>query len=265
MYSINSKLYRASAYDRRIRFLVLHYTALNFVESVQALANHGARHQVSAHYLIPDPEDPSYKAAHSGELEIFNLVAEEDRAWHAGLSGWEDRRHINDQSIGIELVNLASYSEAEGFTFPDYHPQQVEALIQLCQAILARYPAIKPTRILGHADVAPGRKQDPGPRFPWHRLYRHGIGAWYEEAVKDQYIQHYQASGLPDILGLQQMLGAYGYHLPMTGLEDSLTRDCVRSFQMHFRPDSYDGCIDVETVAILSALLARYKDEVINS
>lgn len=116
MLTIDYNSYRTTTpYGKRVRFLVLHYTALDFAASVKALTTGAA----SAHYLIPAPHDPSYKAAGFKGQRIFNLVAEEDRAWHAGVSGWARRDNLNDTSIGIEIVNLARDDDGV-FTFPDY-------------------------------------------------------------------------------------------------------------------------------------------------
>ena len=253
-YPIKATQYSASSCDQRIRFLVLHYTAEPFARALQSL-----RYKLSAHYLVPDPKDSTYQDIHgNNQLEIFRLVHESDRAWHAGISGWEDRIHINDQSIGIEIVNLASYKEATGFDFPEYNNQQIDAVIQLCLSILKRYPDIRPTRIVGHADIAPGRKQDPGPAFPWYRLHQHGIGAWYQRSVKDKYLHLYQKHGLPDTAEVQHLLRTYGYAIKVSGIEDHYTLQCIQALQMHFRPQKYDGQLDLETAAILSALIERY-------
>lgn len=159
MLTIDYNSYRTTTpYGKRVRFLVLHYTALDFAASVKALTTGAA----SAHYLIPAPHDPSYKAAGFKGQRIFNLVAEEDRAWHAGVSGWARRDNLNDTSIGIEIVNLARDDDGV-FTFPDYERSQINALKQLAKNILQRYPDMTPKNVVGHSDIAVGRKSDPGP------------------------------------------------------------------------------------------------------
>ncbi len=178
MLTIDYNSYRTTTpYGKRVRFLVLHYTALDFAASVKALTTGAA----SAHYLIPAPHDPSYKAAGFKGQRIFNLVAEEDRAWHAGVSGWARRDNLNDTSIGIEIVNLARDDDGV-FTFPDYERSQINALKQLAKNILQRYPDMTPKNVVGHSDIAVGRKSDPGPKLPWKELYEAGIGAWYDDA-----------------------------------------------------------------------------------
>ena len=253
MYVINANQYRSSSsYNQRVRFLILHYTALNFAASTEALSGKSAG--VSAHYLVPDPEDSTYSQK---SLEIFNLVDEKDRAWHAGVSAWEDRQNLNDCSIGIEIV----YEPAErvsGLHFPCYNAKQIEAVTSLCLNILQRYPDITPTRVLGHSDIAYQRKQDPGPLFPWEKLYQSGIGAWYDAERKAYYAQQFTEKGLPGQLEMIGQFKKYGY-----GVEEQITQKnfsaLVRAFQMHFRPAQYTGVLDAETCAILYSLCEKYK------
>ena len=165
--------YLAHGKNFRQRFLILHYTADNFQTSVTDLTEK----QVSAHYLVPTLKeiDPTYT---HDELMVYSLVPENERAWHAGVSAWQQRTEINDSSIGIEIVNLATDTKFEPYPDP-----QIEVVIQLCQDVLARYPDMTPANVLGHSDIAVGRKIDPGPLFPWRRLYDRGIGAWYDEST----------------------------------------------------------------------------------
>ena len=240
-------------FNKRVRFLILHYTALDFAGSVKALTGSG---QVSAHYLAPDPCDPSYLQAGFKQMNLFNLVDENDRAWHAGASAWDGRSNLNDSSIGVEIVNLAR-EEKSGMVFPPYHPQQVEAVTELARNILARYPDISPVNVLGHSDIAVGRKSDPGPMFPWRELHQAGVGAWPEAETQRKYTEQFQQQGLP---GREKMLEAfkhYGYEVTAAGGDAGFSA-LVRAFQMHFRAGDYSGALDVETEAILFALLERY-------
>jgi N-acetylmuramoyl-L-alanine amidase len=237
---IDHKTYHSKACDSRQRFLVLHYTAGNFAVSLQELLN-----TVSAHYLVPMPSalDPSY---HSAEIVVYALVDESARAWHAGVSAWQGRTDLNDTSIGIEIVNLATDSQ-----FMPFPPEQIEVVIALCRDILNRYPSIQPTHVVGHCDIACGRKMDPGPLYPWQQLYKAGIGAWFEVDTVQKYQRQF-ASSLPTEPDVMAKLTGYGYDA------SAGVHAVLRAFQMHFRPSLYDGKLDVETAAIAYALYEKY-------
>lgn len=249
---IDYNSYRSiKGFNRRTRFLVLHYTSTGFKSSINALTGPS----VSAHYLVPDPTEKTYIEAGFTGMRVFNLVDELERAWHAGASGWAGRNNLNDSSIGIEIVNLAGSHEGV-FTFPPYNPVQIATVKELAANILQRYPDITPVNVVGHSDIAIGRKSDPGPAFPWKELYDAGIGAWYEEATK----QHYQAqfcTTLPAKKEVIAKLSRYGYDTALAHT-DSGYRNLIRAFQLHFRQRQYDGVLDVETAATLFALVDKY-------
>jgi N-acetylmuramoyl-L-alanine amidase len=245
----------------RIRFVVIHYTAGNWQTSLNILTTASAR-PVSAHYLIPESADLSYPAAKP--LTIYQLVPEQQRAWHAGESRWEDRIGLNDHSIGIELVNQ-SWCEtktsllsvtADVCILRDYDPAQMQLLLVLLKDIVARNPDITPTRILGHSDIVPHRKQDPGSRFPWQWLAANGVGAWYDDNTMLKYFQ--QLARLPEIKTIQNALRVYGYGIAVTGQHDSQSKAYLLAFQRHFVPESLTGEVDLKTVAVLWALLEKY-------
>ena len=253
--------FSSSACDQRIRFLVLHYTAADFQRSVELLS--GPNAAVSAHYLIPDPSDESFQLStfypDAGQpLSAFSLVPESYRAWHAGISAWGNahtrRYNINDQSIGIEIINLAT----DDF-FPEFNEEQIDLVIALCQNILQRYPDIKPWHILGHSDIAWNRKIDPGPAFPWKKLYEVGIGVWYEESTVQSYKAQFEQNLLPTQAEFLSWLRRFGYVLDQETLEN--IEQLTRVFQMRFRPDCYNGKIDAETAAIAISLAERYFNE----
>lgn len=251
----NTSYHSSQSFDDRIRFLIIHYTSENFKNSIKLLT----KKAVSAHYLIPDITDTSYIDAGFKNMRIFNLVDENKRAWHAGISSWGGRHHLNDTSIGIEIVNQAE--ELNGIAyFPPFTQEQMNALIYLASDILYRYPDITPTRILGHSDVAIGRKNDPGPAFSWKTLYDAGIGAWYEEDLKNDYVKKFTSSGLPVQEDILKKLEGYGYDIQSASTEEDIC-DVIRAFQLHFRSSNYDGKIDIETVAILYALVDKYFPE----
>ncbi|MBD2810402.1 N-acetylmuramoyl-L-alanine amidase [Xenorhabdus sp. Vera] len=254
MYKIDYNLYRSlKSFNRRSRFLVMHYTALNFEKSIKALTGNF----VSAHYLVPNPDDLTYQAAGFNEVHIFSLVDELERAWHAGASSWAGRAGLNDTSIGIEIVNEAS-DDGGILTFPPYNPDQIDAVKELTINILQRYPDITPTHIVGHSDIAWQRKSDPGPSFPWKELYDAGIGAWYDEEIKQKYIEQFDHC-LPDRIEILEKLKRYGYDVS-GAKEDKNFQLLIRAFQIHFRPSFYDGIADIETIAILYALIEKYFD-----
>ena len=251
MFAINAQ-YRAKAVNQRIRFLVFHYTAANFSSSISALTGPA----VSAHYLIPDTGDDSYRQAGFRDLEIFKLADEQQRTWHAGVSQWAGRSNLNDTSIGIEIVNVAT-DDGGRFTFPRYETNQIAAIEQLAKDILKRYPDIGPRNVVGHSDISIGRKSDPGAAFPWHALYLKGIGAWFDDACRDRYLAQYRQSGLPDRATLLKRFKDYGYDTSGAATEAGF-KQLVRGFQLHFRAEKYDGVMDGETAARLQALVSKY-------
>lgn len=213
-----------------IDVLVLHYTGMPDRESALARMCDPAA-QVSAHYCIDE------------DGTLYQLVDECRRAWHAGHSSWRGVEDVNTRSIGIELVN-----PGHEFGYRDFPEAQLLALRDLARDILARHP-IPPQNVVGHADIAPLRKQDPGERFNWQRFARWGIGLW---PPTDEERQMEPDRPVDEI---QTMLAAYGYGVSVTGLYDETTRAVLAAFQRHFRPRRVDGRIDFETVRQLELLV----------
>ena len=248
----------------RIRHLVLHFTAEPFDRSLALLtrADTGA---VSAHYLVPDLNDPTFSGTSGRPLR---LVAEDRRAWHAGRSFWAGETALNNSSIGIEIVNQSTCDhrltvplpgpEADRCHYLPFPEAQLVEVIALTQEILARHPDIPPERVLGHADIAPTRKVDPGPFFPWQRLHEAGVGPWYEAKTFEAWRGWLQDTPLP-LATRQAALAAWGFDLTPTGRLDVETRYALRAFQLHFRPEPLTYAFDEDTTAILFALLARYR------
>lgn len=255
-------------YNSRVRMVVIHHTSENFEDSVNILTRPSSN-SVSSHYLIPEPSDETYTG---NKLEVFELVPETQRAWHAGRSYWAEKSGLNDQSIGIELVNQtyckrdededASFESAEWFTrlcfYPDFAESQIVVLVKLLRGIYERHPGIDPTNIVGHSDIAPSRKIDPGPRFPWQRLYQLGFGAWFDDETVSHYWERFSTRPVP-LVNLQKALHAYGYQIEATGVLDIQTRKVLRAFQMHFRPSGVTGEPNIESTAILYALIDKYR------
>lgn len=240
---------QAIAHNHRIRFLVLHYTSDHDDRALRVLT--GPR--VSAHYLIG--RQPRTRGA---EPIVRQLVPERKRAWHAGVSGWAGRQHLNDSSIGIEIVNLGPIDvPGRKRRWQPYDDAQIRALVALARDIIDRYD-IKPANVVGHSDISPGRKIDPGPAFPWHRLYEAGIGAWPNARRMARYRARF-ADQRPSVMRIQKKLAAYGYDLPLTGRLDARTRSVIRAFQMHFRSNDVNGLADADTLARLWALDDQYR------
>lgn len=228
-------------YDNRVQFVVVHYTSANLERSL-ALLTHG---QVSSHYLIGD----------DASATIYKLVDESQRAWHAGESDWMGRTWLNSSSIGIEIVNPGYTDTPTGRLWYPYSDAQVKALIVLLKDISKRN-GIDPKNIIGHSDIAPLRKLDPGPLFPWKRLADEGLGMWPDAQAVARFKLQY-AAGLPSITWFQEELARLGYQTPQTGELDVATRHVLAAFQMHFRPALFDGMPDAESAAILRALSRR--------
>jgi N-acetylmuramoyl-L-alanine amidase len=205
-----------------IDILVLHYTELPLRESLDILRDAAREHRVSAHYVLAE------------DGTVYRLVPEHRAAWHAGKSWWRGREALNATSIGVEIVNLHGDRH-------DYPPKQIAALIGLCKEILARHPAIEARNVVGHSDIAPRRKIDPGLRFPWATLAEAGIGLWP------------RPGGKPVEGDVQAALQRLGYAPP----RDVAPADIVMAFQRRFRPARVDGVADTETRVLLADLLDR--------
>ena len=231
--------YSAQGQDSRVQYLILHYTDEPHDRSLRILT----QQKVSAHYLVSDETPPV----------AYRLVDENRRAWHAGLSFWKGATMLNASSIGIEIVNLGEEKRSDGTReFTPYPPAQMALLLRLVRDIVDRHQ-IAPDRILGHSDIAPQRKMDPGPLFPWKALADAGLIRWPEADRVAALQAHYQTA-LPDIGWFQQQLATLGYQTPESGLLDPPTRRVIAAFQMRYRPLRYDGQPDAETAALLQVI-----------
>ena len=230
----------AQGQSSRARYVVLHYTTSDDARSLHILSTA----KVSAHYLVAD--------APAGK--VYRLVDENRAAWHAGASAWHAQRSLNFTSIGIEVVN-PGFTEGPGGEriWHPYPPRQIQTLVTLLKDIVRRH-GIAPENVVGHSDIAPQRKLDPGPLFPWRELAQAGIGRWYDEAGAAQHLARMQATGLPDVAWFQQQLARLGYETPLHGQLDRATINVLAAFQMHYRPATHDGQPDIETAAIMLAM-----------
>jgi N-acetylmuramoyl-L-alanine amidase len=208
--------------------IILHYTGMQSAdEALKRLCDPAAK--VSSHYFI------------SEDCEVIQLVEDSARAWHAGMSYWEGKTDINSESIGIEIVN-----PGHEFGYRPFPDAQVKAVISLCLKLMERYD-IKPHHVLGHSDIAPSRKEDPGELFPWAELARHGAGVWPSPQDMD-------LEAAKEITDLHELLVAYGYN-PADKYEDT-----VAAFHRHFYPEKFlnddqPEKPDSETAARLLSLL----------
>jgi N-acetylmuramoyl-L-alanine amidase len=257
----------AEVQSQRIDHLVIHFTGERYAESMRLLTQR-TDIPVSAHYLIPAPDDPTYPRR---ELRVHRLVDETQRAWHAGRSYWAGSTSLNARSIGIEIVNTSrctnidpdlepSTPANQHCEFRDFPPEQIELVVALALDILERNPNIDPEDVVGHGDIAPDRRIDPGPTFPWRAFYEQGIGAWPDEGTVAHYLARFAAQP-PEISLLQRALAAYGYEIEETGATDAQTQFILRAFQAHFRPSNWSGQADIETAAILFALIEKYRPD----
>ncbi len=225
-------------FDNRVSppdMIVLHYTGMQTGEAALARMT-DSESKVSAHYMIEE------------DGRLYSLVSEERRAWHAGVSFWKGDTDINAASIGIELVNPGH--EFGYRAFPD---AQIEALIELMDDIRSRW-TVPESRILGHSDVAPARKTDPGELFPWKRLAQAGHGIWVEPngAPGAPLAEGDEGAG---VFAMQAGLTRIGYDCAPSGTFDAQTTTVVRAFQRHWLQTRVDGIADGETRARLVAVM----------
>jgi N-acetylmuramoyl-L-alanine amidase len=227
--------YHARSQEGRVKFLVLHYTVGDFPSSLKILTEG----PVSSHYLV-NVDPPT----------VYRLVDEHRAAHHAGISSWRGYTMINLTSIGIEIVNTAV--EENGY-WPEFPKAQMDVVVALVKDIVARH-RISPDFVVGHSDIAPQRKMDPGPRFPWKRLADEGLIRWPDASEVARRRLAFERE-LPDIEWFQQRLAKHGFVVPRTGELDKETERVLTVFQMKYRPERFDGLPDAETAAILDVLV----------
>src|SRR6195952_2951295 len=222
--------------------ILLHYTGMLDPEAAIAqLCTAGT--DVSAHYVVLE------------DGRIVQCVPEAKRAWHAGKASWAGEDDINSCSIGVEIVN-----RGHDWGYPDFPLRQIAAVIALCRDIMLRRN-VPPQRVLGHSDVAPARKKDPGEKFPWHSLANSGVGHWVQPApiVRSEALK--LGSEGDGVRGMQEALKRYGYAIEVNGKYDGPTMEVVTAFQRHFRPAPVDGVADHSTLTTLQSLLASLMSE----
>jgi len=221
--------------------LILHYTGLpSASKAIEVLSRPDCK--VSCHYVVDT------------DGRITQMVAESQRAWHAGVSRWFNETDINSASIGIEIQN-----PGHQHGYPDFPPEQMAAVVALCRDIVSRNP-ISPERVLAHSDIAPARKIDPGEKFDWPDLFRQGIGFWVPpvDVAPDDRGLGPGATGV-EVAGAQALLARYGYGVALTGCFDLELALVLRAFQLHFRPARVDGRLDASTLATLERLVGAMR------
>lgn len=225
------KKYKSPNYDKRAgdavpSLIILHYTGMKTAkDALERLCDPASK--VSAHYVVEE------------RGRIHHLVPDDKRAWHAGTSYWAGEKDINSHSIGIEIVN-----PGHEHGYRPFPPRQINAVLKLCRGLMKIYD-IKPWNILGHSDIAPARKQDPGELFPWQDLAEKGVGLWPDEEIP------YEPA-----MSLQDMLAAYGYN------PDEDISTVIAAFHRHFRPEKFvlgkqPFIADGRTLEILGYLLRK--------
>ena len=235
--------YRSTNFDSRngtpIRILVMHYTGMQTGEAaLQRLCDPASK--VSAHYVVEE------------DGRVFSLVDEANRAWHAGKGWWRGLENVNAASIGIEIVN-----PGHEFGYRPFPHAQMEAVASLALEIVGRH-GILPRDVIGHSDLAPERKEDPGELFDWQWLAEQGVGLCPKRIQDSGFgIRVFEESDETTIRALQQGLYDYGYGVPVSGHYCEVTRKTVIAFQRHFRPKLLSGIWDGECAAILAFLHSK--------
>ena len=250
-FQVDSNSYVATGKNERIQFIVVHYTATDNLGSIKELTSS----RVSSHFLVLDEDDN----------KIYSLVPLEQRAWHAGASSFRGRTNINDTSVGIEIVSDGIAKEYRNNPYPlydhyvEFKPIQIEKTAQIIKYVTEKYN-IPAKNIVAHSDIAPGRKKDPGAKFPWKELYdKYNIGAWYDEADKQAFMneEKFKATSIREI---KDELRKYGYEVNKLEEWDKESKNVVYAFQLHFNPKNLTGEMDLETFAILKALNKKYPE-----
>lgn len=219
-------------HGRAVDMLLLHYTGMRSAAAACDLLC-SAESGVSCHYLVDE------------DGAITQMVGEEERAWHAGVSSWQGETDTNSRSIGIEVQN-----PGHAFGYRDFPAVQMQAVAALSRDILSRH-AIPPRNVLAHSDVAPGRKIDPGERFDWSLLSGEGVGHWVAPAAADD-----GPLDRDELVALQRLLRDYGYGIAETGEIDEATRKVTDAFQRHFRPALVNGIPDRSVLLTAERLVA---------
>ncbi len=220
-----------------IQYLVMHYTACDLPKTLNIFTKDIPDGRVSAHYVISQPEPD--KGIPGGT--VFQVVPEEKRAWHAGVSNWGQKKNLNHASIGIENVNTGFTGNFPNVTWYPFDPSQVDSLGLLSKDIVTRYN-IPPYNVVGHADISPSRKQDPGPLFPWGTLHeKYGVGAWLlPEERSPEIIQEKYAPSEPFPQDVSEAF--FNKYAQLYGYE--VSPSTLSAFRAHFSRNQSPNCYE---------------------
>ena len=209
-----------------IKFVIIHYTGMQSeVAAINRLRN--LKSKVSCHYLI------------NRKGKVIRMVDETYIAWHAGKSRWKNFVNLNKNSLGIELIN-----KGHQFGYQAFSDQQIKSLISLCKILKKKF-RIKKENFLGHSDIAPLRKSDPGEKFPWKKLNLHGLGKWYKKNNRNLKVSTSKIESL-----FFKNLKKLGYNYFSVHKKRSNDKKIIKSFQMHYLPNNVTGKIDQKTFKI---------------
>jgi len=226
---------------KKIKFIVIHYTgmkkesdAVNRLTSIQS--------EVSSHYLIKNNGN------------ILTLVPDLYEAWHAGKSSWKNYKSLNQNSIGIEIIN-----PGHKFGYKRFSKKQISSLLKLNKFLIKKYK-ISPKNILGHSDIAPDRKKDPGEKFPWEYLSKNNIGLWH--SLKKKRLmknRNFKTSKIEKELFFNNLFKiGYSNKTPKELGKNKYLKNLIKAFQRRFRQEMINGIIDQECLLISKDLIKKY-------
>ena len=223
----------------KIKFIIIHYTGMQSErESINRLCDPNSK--VSCHYLINE------------RGKIYRLVSEKNTSWHAGKSKWQKYKNLNSYSLGIELVN-----KGHRWGYKNFKTKQIKNLIKLCKHLKKKYN-LKKTNILGHSDIAPLRKNDPGEKFPWRKLAKKQLGVWHD--LKSETLQKMRKIKIDqkNRRVFFNNLRKIGYFVK-PNLKIKELNKITKAFQRHFRTELTNGILDLECLKISMNLIKKYQ------
>ena len=236
-YSPNFELKKRK--KKKIKFIIFHYTGMKKEnDAIQKLTSHKSK--VSCHYFIKK------------NGEILTLVPDLYIAWHAGTSSWKNFKSINKYSLGIEISN-----PGHNFKYVKFNKKQIKSLLRLTKYLVKKYK-IKSKYILGHSDISPDRKKDPGEKFPWQNLYRKKIGCWHNLNINKLMRQRNQAVGKLDKCKFIRNLYKIGYTKSLKKQNVKYSKILTTAFQRRFRQGLINGIIDKECLTISEKLVTKF-------